>query len=459
MLEKKSHVHFVGIGGIGMSGLALLLADMGHQVSGSDLKSSPQVQQLTARGARVSLGAHRAENVENPDFVVISSAVGADNPEVKEARRRGISVIHRGDLLARLMNEKRGIGIAGSHGKTTTTAMISMILLDAGLDPTCLVGGSVVQIGSNARIGRGEYLVAETDESDRSFLKLRPRCAVITNIDLEHMGAYRDEEDLVQAFADFAGAADAGGCVVCIDDERTTRILPRIKGQPVTYGWTRGADICAPNAFMDFVRGSNFPVIIGGKLWRQVRLPVPGIHNVLNSLAAVAVARLIGVDDDLIVESLSRFRGVARRMEKKGEAGGVWFYDDYGHHPTEIRATLWAAKDSRRRLVVLFQPHRYTRTRDAFDAFLGCFKDADQLFVTDIYAASEPPIEGVTGERLVSAITGAGHGGATFVPDTEVEQRVAAALREGDLFITIGAGDVYRFGERILQRRKDEYGN
>jgi len=210
---------------------------------------------------------------------------------------------------------------------------------------------------------------------------------------------------------------------------------------------------------MDFVRGSTFQVLIAGKVWREIRLPVAGIHNVQNSLAAIGVARLIGVDDDLIVDSLSRFRGVARRMEKKGEAGGVWFYDDYGHHPTEIRATLWAAKDSHRRLIVLFQPHRYTRTRDAFDGFLTCFKDADQLFVTDIYAASEPPIEGITGELLVSAITRAGHRQAAFVPNTEVEQTVAAALHEGDLFLTIGAGDVYRYGEKILQRRKNEYGN
>ncbi len=459
MLESKSRVHFVGAGGIGMSALALLLRQMGHAVTGSDLKSSPQTKRLQDHGAEIFIGPHDARNLRDPYLVVVSSAVGADNSEVVEARKRGAKVIHRSELLEELMRHKKGIAVAGSHGKTTTTAMISMLLVDARMDPTCLVGGVVVQLNSNARLGGGEFLVAETDESDRSFLRLSPQVAVITNIDLEHMLAYRDEADLMSAFQEFANKLpDPSLCIVCSDDRRVLQILPRIAGRPITYGFQTGAQLTAENVEHRF-QGSKFRVLHDGQAWGDVRLSIPGIHNVLNSLAAIGVSIVLGINPGKTIESLARFRGVARRLEKKGSCGGVVFYDDYGHHPTEIRATLAAAKESQRRVVVVFQPHRYTRTRDSFAAFTECFKDADVLFLLNIYSAGESPLQGIHSSRLAQEISRAGHPSVRFVEDDAVEDEVCRVLREGDLVLTVGAGDVYRVGEAILGKWEQQHGN
>ncbi|MBI4455617.1 MAG: UDP-N-acetylmuramate--L-alanine ligase [Acidobacteria bacterium] len=459
MLERKLRVHFVGVGGIGMSALALLLSELGHDVSGSDLRASSQTEKLRELGIEVFVGRHREQNLRNPDLVVVSSAVPDDNAEVVEAKRRGIHVASRGDLLAELMAEKRGIAVAGSHGKTTTTAMIAMLLLNAGLDPTCLVGGVVNQLGGNARLGKGEYLVAETDESDRSFLKLQPEMAVITNIDLEHMVAYRGEEELMSAFQQFANRLpDPSRCVLCVDDLRVRRILPGIHRHPITYGFRNSACLTA-ECIEETFQGSRFRVRRQGQIWGDVRLPVPGTHNVLNSLSVIGISLLLGIAPEMTLETLSHFGGVTRRMENKGSAGGVLFYDDYGHHPTEIQATLKTARSSRRRLVVIFQPHRYTRTRDLFAAFAGSFQDADVLFVMDIYSAGEDPLAGVSAARLAEAISRAGHPTARFAESWQIVEEVLKTLREGDLLLTVGAGDVYRVGEEILQRWRGNDGN
>jgi UDP-N-acetylmuramate--alanine ligase len=458
MLEANARVHFVGAGGIGMSALALLLRQMGHTVYGSDLKSSPQTKRLQQHGAAIFIGPHDARNLRDTDLVVVSSAVNSDNPELVEARKRGISIIHRSELLAELMRKKKGIAVAGSHGKTTTTAMISMLLVDAGMDPTCLVGGVVAQLGSNARLGSGDYLVAETDESDRSFLRLFPQVAVITNIDLEHMVAYQSEADLMKAFQEFANKLpDPSRCVVCSDDHRVRRILPGIGGQPVTYGFRPPAQLAVEGLEHRF-EGSKFRVVHEGRSWGEVSLNIPGVHNVLNSLAAVGVSLLLGIVPQVTIESLARFRGVGRRLEKKGSSAGVVFYDDYGHHPTEICATLAAAKESGRRLIVIFQPHRYTRTRDAFAGFAECFKEADVLFLVNIYSAGEPPLPGIDSVRLAEEISKAGHPAARFVEEDTVDDEVCRILRQGDLVLTVGAGDVYRVGESILKKWERQHG-
>ncbi|MBI2822312.1 MAG: UDP-N-acetylmuramate--L-alanine ligase, partial [Acidobacteria bacterium] len=442
MLKAGSRVHFVGVGGIGMSALAALLLKLDQEVSGSDLKASPQTEKLQDLGAVISVGSHQAANLKDPDLVVVSSAVPSANPEVVEARRRGIDVVHRSDLLAALMAGKRSIAVAGSHGKTTTTAMIGLLLVDAGLDPTCVVGGLVPQLGGNARLGRSDYLVVETDESDRSFLKLRPQMAVITNIDREHMAAYRDEENLLAAFQAFAnGSADPSRCVVCVDDPRVRQILGGIEGRPVTYGLKTAACFTAEGVEQRF-RSCTFRVRRETKVWGDVRLNIGGTHNVLNALSVVAISTLLDIAPETAVQSLGRFQGVARRMERKGASGGVEFYDDYAHHPTEIRATLAAAKQSGRRLVVVFQPHRYTRTRELFEAFASCFGDADALFILEIYPAGEPALQGITSARLAEEISRAGPVAARFVEDGAAVEEISSHLREGDMVLTLGAGDV-----------------
>ncbi|HEV8130017.1 MAG TPA: UDP-N-acetylmuramate--L-alanine ligase, partial [Acidobacteriota bacterium] len=441
MLEQKPHVHFVGAGGIGMSALALLLTQLGHTVSGSDLKASGQTRKLQEAGAQIFIGPHRLQNLQNAGLVVVSSAIAPDNPEVLEAKRKRIPVIHRSDLLAELMQGKKGIAIAGSHGKTTTTAMIAMLLIDTGFDPTCLVGGVVMQLARNARLGQSQYLIAETDESDRSFLKLQPEMVVMTNIDLEHMVSYRSEADLIAAFEQFAKKVDPSRCVLCKEDPRVRQILPGLGGSPITYGFQQHAQLVSEGIVHRF-GSSSFRVLREGRFWGQIQLNVSGIHNVLNSLAVIGISILLGIPSDKTILSLARFRGVARRLEKKGSAGGVDFYDDYGHHPTEIRATLAATRESGRRVIVIFQPHRYTRIRDSFEGFTRCFEDADLLFVLDIYSAGEPRLEGISSERLAQEITRAGHPAARFVAGHAVIGEVCNILRQGDLVLTIGAGDV-----------------
>lgn len=457
MFFRQQHLHFVGIGGIGMSGIAEVLLNLGYEISGSDTKLTPITERLSALGAKIREG-HRAENIAGAKVLVVSSAVKADNPEVVEARRLQIPVIPRGELLAELMRLKFGIAIAGSHGKTSTTSMTATILSEAGKDPTVVVGGRVGAMGgSNARIGRSDFLVVESDESDGSFLKLAPILAVVTNIDREHLDHYSSLDEIRAAFTDFVNKVPFyGAAILCLDDENVQQILPSVNRRVITYGRSRQAEVeirkqqCGP-AFSDFClhhRGSD----IG-----EFRIGVPGAHNVLNATAAVAVALELGVEPQAIRTALSGFTGVDRRFQVRGRERGITVVDDYGHHPTEIRATLAAAKLGKyRRILVIFQPHRYTRTRDLMDEFASSFHQADALFILDIYAASEPPIEGVTTPALVERIREFGHRAVEYTPgQDDAIQRVLEEAREGDLVLTLGAGNVWQAGEGLLERLRE----
>ena len=452
MFFKHQRFHFTGIGGIGMSGIAEVLLNLGYTISGSDLRLGPLTERLAAMGARISEG-HHAENVAGAQALVASSAVRADNPEVAEARRLGIPVIPRGELLAELMRLKFGVAVAGSHGKTTTTSMIAALLSHAGLDPTVVVGGRIGAMGgSNARVGRSDFLVVESDESDGSFLKLAPIVAVVTNIDREHLDHYASIEEIRAAFSDFANKVPFyGAAILCLDDENVRRILPALTRRIVTYGVSAQADLqvsdCTSGHF-----SSDFSLRFRGQDLGRFRLNVPGFHNVLNSAAAVAVALELEVQPEMAREALAAYAGVDRRFQVRGVARGVTVVDDYGHHPTEIRATLAAARDCRfRRIHVLFQPHRYTRTQALMDDFAQAFHQADSVLVLDIYAASEPPIEGVTGAALTERIRSFGHRSVEFVGSIERGvQAVVRAAEDGDLVLTQGAGTVSQAGERIL---------
>ncbi|MGO8756956.1 MAG: UDP-N-acetylmuramate--L-alanine ligase [Terracidiphilus sp.] len=459
MFATSQHAHFIGIGGIGMSGIAEILLNLGMKVSGSDLRRSAVTDRLAQLGATVYEG-HGAANVAGATVVVTSSAVNASNPEVLEAHARKIPVIQRAEMLAELMRLKYGIAIAGMHGKTTTTSMVAAVLTAGGLDPTVVVGGRVDAIGSNARLGASQYLVAEADESDRSFLKLSPILAVITNLDREHMDCYHDMADVERAFVDFMDRVPFyGAATACIDNALLKGILPRVRRRVFTYGVAAEADyrleLIAPHT-PQTGRGSSFSRFLvhtaAGPLG-EFELHVPGRHNVLNATAAVAIARQLEVAPGRIAEGIAHFRGVDRRFQQRGEARGVRVVDDYGHHPTEIRATLAAARESTRgRIHVVFQPHRYSRTLDLLDQFGGAFKDADTVIVLPIYAASEEPIPGVTAERLAERI-GDEPGGprVEFAPDFAAAVQVAAsAAREGDLILTLGAGSVSQLAPQIL---------
>ncbi|HXZ42092.1 MAG TPA: UDP-N-acetylmuramate--L-alanine ligase, partial [Terriglobales bacterium] len=444
MFAKIQRVHFVGIGGIGMSGIAEVLLNLGYKVSGSDLKSSPITQRLTALGAQIFEG-HRAENVTGAEVVVTSSAIAADNPEVAQARDLHIPVIPRAEMLAELMRLKYGIAIAGMHGKTTTTSMVAAVLASAGLDPTVVVGGRVDAMGSNARLGKSQYLVAEADESDRSFLKLSPILSVVTNIDREHMDCYRNMRDVKRAFLDFMDRVPFYGMVVvCNDDANLRRMLPQIRRRTVTYGTRRGSDFHIKLGESATISTENRPLSRFEVSYRnqdlgEFSLHVPGAHNVLNATAAIAVAIGLDLQPDQIRTALENFRGVDRRFQLRGKAAGVSVIDDYGHHPTEIRATLAAARQCGfRKVHVIFQPHRYTRTQDLMDDFAIAFGDADTLFILDIYAASEKPIAGVTSEALARRIQEAGHD-ARYVPSFgDAADAVAATADEGDMILTLG---------------------
>jgi UDP-N-acetylmuramate--alanine ligase len=458
MFAKIQRVHFVGIGGIGMSGIAEVLLNLGYKVSGSDLKSSPITRRLATLGAQISEG-HRAELVTGAEVVVTSSAIAADNPEVAQARDLHIPVIPRAEMLAELMRLKYGIAVAGMHGKTTTTSMVAEVLAGAGLDPTVVVGGRVDAMGSNARVGKSQYLVAEADESDRSFLKLSPILAVVTNIDREHMDCYRNMRDVTRAFLDFMDHVPFYGMVVvCNDDANLRRLLPHIRRRTVTYGMRRGSDfriklgesatILAENRPL-----SRFEVSYRNQHLGEFSLHVPGAHNVLNATAAIAVGIGLDLQPDQIRTALERFRGVDRRFQLRGKAAGVSVIDDYGHHPTEIRATLAAARQCGfRKVHVIFQPHRYTRTQDLMDDFASAFGDADTLLVLDIYAASEKPIEGVTGEALARRIHQAGRHARYVSSFGEAADVAVAAAHEGDMILTLGAGSVSQLGPMILEK-------
>jgi UDP-N-acetylmuramate--alanine ligase len=455
MFRRIQHIHFVGIGGIGMSGIAEVLSNLGFRVSGSDLKSSYVTERLRKMGVEFTEG-HRAENVGDVvDVVVRSTAVREDNPEIVEARRRSIPVIPRAEMLAELMRLKpHTVAVAGSHGKTTTTSMVAAVLGRAELDPTVVVGGVVGAFGSNARLGKSDLMVVEADESDRSFLMLTPTIAVVTNIDREHMDYYDDMNDVRDCFKDFVNKIPFyGAAVLCLDDPHVQTIIPFVERRRVTYGLSAQADISAHGIRFNQGFGSSFTVWRGSQAIGDVTLRVPGLHNVYNALAAIAVGFELEVQFTLIAEALGNFTNADRRFQFKGDEAGVVIVDDYGHHPTEIKATLAAAKigAAGRRIVVLFQPHRYSRTKDQMDEFARSFNNADVLFVADIYAASEDPLDGITSEVLTEAIKRYGHKNAHYIGALDgAAGLLCDQVREGDLVITLGAGPVYRAGEQLL---------
>jgi UDP-N-acetylmuramate--alanine ligase len=451
MFATSQHAHFIGIGGIGMSGIAEILLNQNMKVSGSDLRRTAVTDRLAGLGAIIYEG-HEAAHVSGATVVVTSSAVQPDNPEVEEARARKIPVIQRAEMLAELMRLKYGIAIAGMHGKTTTTSMVASVLSAGGLDPTVVVGGRVDALGSNARLGTTQYLVAEADESDRSFLKLSPILAVVTNLDREHMDCYSDMEDVERAFLAFIDKVPFYGAVTaCIDNAQLAAILPRAHRRVFTYGLTRGADYRLEMLTAEAGSFSRFQVITATGPLGPFELHVPGRHNVLNATAAVAIAHQLEVTPDKIAEGLKNFRGVDRRFQHRGSGRGIAVVDDYGHHPTEIRATLAAAREcGYERIHVVFQPHRYTRTSDLMDHFAGAFTDADEVFVLPIYAASEQPIPGVTAERLADRIDGPR---VQFVADfPSAIEAVTSHATEGDLILTLGAGSVSQLAPQIVER-------
>jgi UDP-N-acetylmuramate--alanine ligase len=465
VLGKTRRVHFVGIGGIGMSGIAELLANLGYRVSGSDAAASDTTRRLAALGAEIAIG-HRATNVGTADVVVFSSAVRADNPEIQAARARHVPVIPRAELLGELMRLRFGIAVAGAHGKTTTTSMIALVLERAGLDPTAVIGGRLSAFGSNARLGRGEYMVAEADESDRSFLKLFPAIAVITNLDREHMEAYGSFDDLRQAFVDFANRVPFYGAVVACDDDAELRALgPRFTRRVLTYALTHdAADITARDVRLEGF-GSTCAVFrrdARGDAERlgDLHLQVPGRHSVQNALAAVAVGLDLDVPFAPLAAALGEFHGVERRFQVRGVVNGITVVDDYGHHPTEIAAVLAAARAARpARVVVGFQPHRFTRTRDLMREFGLALAEADEVVLTDIYAASEAPIPGVTIEALASVVNTARATPAEIVKEIEgLAPALAALARPGDLVITLGAGSVGSVAPRLVAALQERYG-
>jgi UDP-N-acetylmuramate--alanine ligase len=452
---RVRQLHFVGIGGVGMSGLAEILRSLDFEVSGSDVRAGSTTKRLESLGIRVDIG-HRPENVHGADVVVRSSAIDLANPELDEARDLGIPVIGRAEMLAELMRVKYGVAIAGSHGKTTTTSLVATVLRAAGLDPTVTVGGKMAALGSNARLGGGDLMVAEADESDGTFLWLNPTISIVTNIDPEHLDYWGSHEKLIDAFVEFVNRVPFYGVsVMCLDHPDVQELLPRIRGRYVTYGMSPQADYSArgvryrglSTAFNAYRRGEP----LGG-----FSINMPGQHNVLNALAAIAVADELAVPLDVTKQALATFDGVGRRFTMVGDIAGVKLVDDYGHHPAEVRATLEAARNAfpaeQHRIVVAFQPHRYSRTEHLFDEFTSAFNQADLLFVTDIYAAGEKPIDGVSSKRLVEEIRKHGNKGARYVADkADVPARVHEKLRPGDVVIALGAGDINRSLERIAE--------
>ena len=450
------HIHLVGIGGIGMSGIAEVLLSLGENflVTGSDLKRSAITDRLESMGAKVYEG-HRADNAAGADVLVCSSAVRDDNPEVIAARQRQVPVIPRAEMLAELMRLYRhGIAVAGTHGKTTTTSMIAHLMTKTEFDPAVVVGGRVASLGSNARLGRGQYIVVEADESDGSLLLLTPTIGVLTNIDADHLDHFKGGiEEIKECFVKFANSVPFYGAIaLCLDDQNVQAIIPKITRRTISYGLAAQADVSAWNIQLDTNFGSEFTVRSFGKEMGRMKLSVPGLHNVYNALAAVAVGLDLSVKFEEIATALEEFRGAERRFQIKGEKSDVMVVDDYGHHPTEIKATLAAARTSGRRVVALFQPHRYTRTHDLMDEFARSFYGADVLFVTDIYAASEDPIEGVNSRVLAEQIERFGHRHVEYIGALG---GAAAKLKEivqpHDLVLTLGAGNVYQAGDELLK--------
>ncbi len=454
MYLKKYHIHFVGIGGIGMSGIAELLLNLGYRVSGSDVKASDITTNLARLGGTIHVG-HRAEQISGADVVVVSSAIDAKNPEVAAARQAAIPVIPRAEMLAELMRLKYSVAVAGAHGKTSTTSLVANVLAGGGLDPTVVIGGKLKSLGRNAVLGQGDFIVAEADESDGSFLKFSPAIAVVTNIDREHMDFYEDLDAIKNAFLSFIDRIPFYGlAVLCLDNEPLQGLLPRIKKRLITYGQSSQADYQARDISFAEMK-SRFTVVHRGHNLGQFHLAMPGMHNVTNALAAIAVGLELAIPLSSIKRSLETAEGVQRRLEIKGDINGVTVVDDYGHHPTEIQVTLEAVKENwpDHRKVVVFQPHRYTRTQALLEDFTRSFNNSDVLVVLPIYAASEAPIAGVSGEALGDCIRAHGHRNVTCLNSLEAcVDHLEKTLAPGDLLLTLGAGDVYRVGELVLER-------
>ncbi len=456
---KIRKIHFVGIGGSGMSGIAEVLINMGYRVSGSDLRGNDASRRLATLGASVMVG-HKKDNVSGVDCVVYSSAVNFENVELKEAEALQIPIIPRAEMLAELMRMKYGIAIAGTHGKTTTTSMTASILEVAGIDPTVVTGGKLNATGTNATLGKGDFLVAEADESDGSFLRLSPSIAVVTNIDREHMNHYSSMDDMKDAYIDFMNKVPFYGCsIVCLDNPTIQSILPSITRRYVTYGLSAQAEVHAVNIEKKGTK-TSFDLIVGGKVEGRVTIGLPGDHNVCNALAAASVAIELGVPVRFIERGLESFKGVERRFQVKGRAGNIMVVDDYGHHPVEIKAVLKAVKDGwRRRAIIVFQPHRYSRTEDLFSEFITAFNDADVLIITDVYGAGEAPSKDFNSEKLFEAIKKHGHRAVEYIAQKEeIPARLIELTESGDMVITLGAGDVWQVAEETLTALEEKYG-
>lgn len=452
-LANLHNIHFIGIGGAGMSAIAYVLIKRGYDVSGSDLNAGHMSAHLAEEGAMVFMG-HDACQVDDADAVVVSSAIHENNPELVAAQKRNIPVLHRSDVLAALLNDAKGVAVAGAHGKTTTSAMISCIAAESGVDPTVVIGGEVSGLGGNALNGHGPFVIAEADESDGSFLKFYPQLAVVTNIEDDHLDHYGTEENIYQAFKQFLSNIKKGGkAILCADNPKVCRLAKETDKDVITYGVEdEDADYTAKNIVYS-VNGTTYQLYYQDKFITEVRLIVPGRHNVLNSVGAFAAARAMGIAVDKILASLYKFGGAKRRFETKGKVNGVWVVDDYAHHPTEISVTLKAARQTKPlRLLCVFQPHRYSRTKLLFDEFCECFKECDQLILTDIYAASEAPIPGVSSAALAKGIASATGQTVQYIPRlAKAEEYLQEQARPGDLIMTIGAGDVFKIGEELVR--------
>ena len=449
-MEKGDKIHFIGIGGIGLSAIAKVLLEEGYRVSGSDLKLSPITDALAKLGATIHQG-HRAENVDGADLVIVSSAIPPDNPEVLEARRRGIPVVKRDWVLGEMTRDRYTIAVAGSHGKTTIAAMLALILAEAHLDPSFIVGGILRNLGTNARAGRGRHFVIEADEYDRTFLGLRPQIAVVTNIEMDHPDCYPTVEDMVKAFREFVSSVPEGGCLVgCGDEGRVRELMGAHGGEAITYGLGKGVDWRAAEVRPNGAGGYDFLALHDGRAVGEFGLRIPGLHNVQNALAAIAVAHRLGLDLKGMAETLRNFQGTKRRFELKGEAGGVTVIDDYAHHPTQIRTTLRAARERypNRTIWAVFQPHTYSRTKALLDEFAASFADADHVVVTDIYPAREFDDLGVSAADIVARMD---HPDARYIANLDdVVAHLLPRLKPGDVLLTLGAGDGYRVGESVL---------
>ncbi|HPB81453.1 MAG TPA: UDP-N-acetylmuramate--L-alanine ligase [Spirochaetota bacterium] len=458
MFRKSKKMHFIGIGGIGMSGIAEILINMGYQVSGSDLAESEQTKRLRTLGAKIYIG-HYPSNIEDYNVVVTSSAINPGNPEIIEARKRSIPIIHRSEMLAELVRLKHGVGVAGTHGKTTTSSLLAFVLFHGGLNPTAIIGGKVLNFGSNARTGEGDYIVFEADESDGSFLNLLPTIGVVTNIDADHLEYYKYFEGLKDAFLTYINSIPFYGySVLCIDDITITELLPKIERPYVTYGFSENADFRPMNVGMEDGQ-TVYDCCYKGDILGKIRINLLGNHNVVNSLSVIAVALELGMTFPQIQEAILEFKGVGRRLERIYESDSVLVMDDYGHHPTEIRATLDALRKLGRRVVVIFQPHRYTRTQFLWDEFGQVFANADELFLTEIYPAGESPIEGVSSTLIQEAIRR--HEGREVMIISkfeEISDNIIRCIQKGDVVLTLGAGDIYKAGPIIVEALKGKEG-